>query len=134
MRPVALGSASGARAAGVSLLLTSATSTPLPSIVVATRGGVATSMATPIVSAVSSAFTRSSARRVSSVVLRAVDGGSLSSVSLGPSSSSSSSSSSASGGGVGGSKVTAVLPLDKVDLTSDVSIDLFGVLSLIVIW
>lgn len=123
MRAAALGNACGARAATVPLTVSAAA--PLPSsasasplsIGVAARGGVATSRA-----GFSAASSRSSrgARR-SSVVLRAVEGGSLSSVSLGPSATSSSASApSASGGGVGGSKATVVLPLDQVDLTSEV--------------
>jgi hypothetical protein len=124
MRAAALGNACGVRAATVSsttcvaaLPLSLPSSPSLPTIV-AVRGGVATSRA-PV-----STFARSHSHttRRSSVVPHAVDGGSLSSVSLGPSSSSSSSSSSppAGGGGVGGSKATVVLPLDQVDLTSEV--------------
>lgn len=131
MRAAALGNACGARAATVPVTvaaapLPSASASPL-SIGVAARGGVATSRA-----GFSAASSRSSrgARR-SSVVLRAVEGGSISSVSLGPSASSSSTASaapSASGGGVGGSKATVVLPLDQVDLTSEVRLESLGVL------
>lgn len=130
MRAAALGNACGARAATVPLtvaaapLPSSASASPL-SIGVAARGGVATSRAG--FSAASSRSSREALR--SSVVLRAVEGGSLSSVSLGPSASSPSASAapSASGGGVGGSKVTVVLPLDQVDLTSEVRLKSSGV-------
>ena len=111
------------------LPLPSASASP-SSIVVAVRGGVATSRA-PVSAA--SARSNHGARRTS-VVSRAVDGGSLSSVSLGPSASSSSSSSAPASGGVGGSKATVVLPLDQVDLTSEVRLGSLGVLlSLIVV-
>jgi len=125
MRAAALGNACGAPAASIPSI---GASLPLPpsasaSLVVAVRGGVATSRAPAL-----AAFARSShsARRVS-VVSRANDGGSLSSVSLGPSSSPNSSAPApASGGGIGGSKATAVLPLDQVDLTSEVSFKSLG--------
>ena len=128
MRAAALGNACGARAASVPLTvatlpLPSASASP-SSIVVAVRGGVATSRA-PVSAA--SARSNHGARRTS-VVSRAVDGGSLSSVSLGPSASSSSSSSAPASGGVGGSKATVVLPLDQVDLTSEVRLGSLGVL------
>lgn len=121
MRAAALGNACGARAASVPLtvaaapLPSSASASPL-SIGVAARGGVATSRAG---FSAASALSSRGARR-SSVVSRAVDGGSLSSVSLGPSASSSSSAAAPAAGGVGGSKATVVLPLDQVDLTSEV--------------
>lgn len=131
MRAAALGNACGARAASVSSV--AALLLPSPPSIVAVRGGVATSRASAPVSFV--AFDRSQGARRSVVVSRAVEGGSLSSVSLGPSSSSSSSTpSSASSGGVGGtSKATVVLPLDKVDLTSEVSFFVCVALSFIVI-
>jgi len=127
MRAAALGNACGARAAsipsiGASLPLLPSASASL-SLVVAVRGGVATSRA-PALAAF--ALSSHSARRLS-VVSRANDGGSLSSVSLGPSSSPNSSAPApASGGGIGGSKATAVLPLDQVDLTSEVSFKSLG--------
>ena len=136
MRAAALGNACGARAASVPLTvaalpLSSASSLASPSsIVVAVRGGVATSRA-PVSAA--SARSNRGARRFP-VVSRAVDGGSLSSVSLGPSASSPSSSSAPSAsGGVGGSKATVVLPLDQVDLTSEVRLGVLGVLLFVVV-
>lgn len=132
MRAAALVNACGTRAAsvsslGVALPLLPSASLASPAIVVAANRGVATSRAHV---STASARSNSSARR-SSVVSRAVDGGSLSSVSLGPSSSSSSPAS--GGGGVGGSKATVVLSLDQVDLTSEVRLWKFDLLFLIAI-